>query len=356
MNSFDDNYFCEGQMSIFDFLDDAPKPYKITKPIRLIELFAGIGAQAKALERLNANFEHYKISEWEVNACASYHQIHMHSDTTDYSAAYTDEELVEMLDDIGVSVDGKNPLPKKKLKDRGKKWHRKVYNDFLSTHNVGSITNIHGKDLQIVDTDKYCYILTYSFPCQDLSVAGKQRGMSKGCGTRSGLLWEVERLLHECDELPEVLLMENVPQVHRKFKPDFDEWCSSLESLGYSNFRKDLNAKDYGVAQSRNRTFMVSLLQQHVKYEFPKPFKLKKTMKDYLEDEVDEKYYINTKKGNQLIANLIKDYSLPDKETVILRDKGSTFKKQTDIAMNLYARDYKGFANHDSNGVIEKIK
>ncbi len=345
---------CEGQMSLFDI---GKSPYKITKPIRLIELFGGIGAQAKALERLGADFEHYKLSEWEVHATASYHKIHMKADKTDYSKPYTDKELIEKLLNFGISVDGKKPLSHTKIKSKGEKWHRKVYNDFLSTHNVGSITNIHGKDLQIIDTDKYCYILTYSFPCQDLSVAGKQKGMSKGCGTRSGLLWEVERLLYECNELPEVLLMENVTQVHSKEnKPDFDKWCSSLESLGYTNFSQDLNAKNYGVAQSRNRTFMISILQQNAKYDFPKPFKLKKTMKDYLEDEVDEKYYINTEKTNQLIANLIKDYSLPDKETVILRDKGTTLKKKTGVATTLYARDYKGLANHDSNGVIEKIK
>ena len=135
--------FCEGQLDIFSFLDDAPQPYKITKPIRLIELFAGIGAQAKALSRLT-NFEHYKISEWEVHACASYHKIHMKEDKTDYSAPYTDKELIELIDKIGVSVDGKKPLSRTKLKARGEKWHRKVYNDFMATHNLGSITNLSG--------------------------------------------------------------------------------------------------------------------------------------------------------------------------------------------------------------------
>ena len=315
MKSFD-NYVCEGQMDIFDFLDnDKPKNYQITKPIRLIELFAGIGAQAKALERLKANFEHYKISEWEVNATASYHKIHMHDDNTDYSAKYTDKELIDLLDRTGISVDGKKPMSRTKIKAKGEKWHRKVYNDFQATHNVGSITNIHADELNIVDTDKYCYILTYSFPCQDLSVAGKQRGMSKDSGTRSGLLWEVERLLFECKELPEVLLMENVPQVHgTKFKADFDKWCNSLESLGYTNFWQDLNAKNYGVAQNRNRTFMVSILKQNTTYEFPKPFLLDKTMKDYLEDKVEEKYYVNSEKAKQLIDKLIENGTL-DRQT-----------------------------------------
>ena len=130
--------------------------------------------------------------------------------------------------------------------------------------------------------------------------------MSKGSGTRSGLLWEVERLLYECKELPEILLMENVPNVHGKANiADFENWIKSLEDLGYTNFWKDLNAKNYGVAQNRNRTFMVSILQQNVIYKFPEPFPLKKTMKDYLEDEVDERYYINSEKAKQLIDKLV---------------------------------------------------
>lgn len=120
-------------------------------------------------------------------------------------------------------------------------------------------------------------------------------GMERGSGTRSGLLWEVERLLKECNELPQVLLMENVPQVHgKKNKVSFDEWCQFLESLGYKNYWKDLNAKDYGVPQSRNRCFMVSLLGDY-SYEFPKPIELKLRLQDLLENEVDEKYYLSDK-------------------------------------------------------------
>ena len=119
--------------------------------------------------------------------------------------------------------------------------------------------------------------------------------MEKGSGTRSGLLWEVERLLEECNELPQVLLMENVPQVHgKKNKVSFDEWCQFLESLGYKNYWKDLNAKDYGVPQSRNRCFMISLLGDY-SYEFPEPIELKLKLQDLLEDEVDEKYYLSDK-------------------------------------------------------------
>lgn len=115
--------------------------------------------------------------------------------------------------------------------------------------------------------------------------------MTKGSGTRSGLLWEVERLIKECTELPQVLVMENVPQV---ICSDFYEWCEFLESKGYKNYYQLMNARDFGVPQNRNRCFMVSLLGDYY-YEFPEPFELKKRLKDVLEDKVDKKYYLSEK-------------------------------------------------------------
>ena len=327
-----------------DIFSSIKQPYKITKPIRLIELFAGVGSQAMALKRLGANFEHYRVVEFEKYAIKSYNAIH----GTDF----------EPMD----------------------------------------ITKIIGSDLGISDTDKYCYIMTYSFPCQDLSVAGKQKGMTKGSGTRSGLLWEVERLLNEVENLPQVLLMENVPQVHSKANmPDFQRWIDFLESKGYSNYWQDLNAKNYGIAQNRNRCFMVSILGDY-SFKFPEPIELKKVMKDYLEDEVDEKYYINNEKAQKLIQKLIDNGTLANTiatdrqtdrqtdvalteqsvnrqkeklqtvsrqgmtqelvtcgqtETVLLKNQCNDFERHTDIATTLMARDYKGFGNQSMNGVIE---
>jgi DNA (cytosine-5)-methyltransferase 1 len=145
----------QGQFNIFDY--GAKEKFKIDKPIRLIEMFAGIGSQAMALRDLGVKFENHRMIEIDKYAVESYNAIH----GTEFK-----------------------PM---------------------------DITKIGGVDLGIKNTDEYCYILTYSFPCQDLSLAGRQAGMEKGSGTRSGLLWEVERILKECNELgelPQVLLME----------------------------------------------------------------------------------------------------------------------------------------------------
>ena len=127
-----------------------------------------------------------------------------------------------------------------------------------------NIMKVKGKDLEIINVDKYEYVMTYSFPCQDLSLAGTRKGMATSQadgGTRSGLLWEVERILDELENKPQVLLMENVPEViGTKNVEHFNKWLAKLESLGYSNFFQILNAKDYGIPQNRRRCFMVSIL------------------------------------------------------------------------------------------------
>ena len=239
------------QLSIFD----CKPPVKVDKPIRLIELFAGIGSQAKALKNIGANFEHYRVCEFDKYAVASYNAVH-----------------------------GTN----------------------FTTSDIRALT---AEDLGIKETDKYFYIMTYSFPCQDLSLAGKQRGMDKGSQTRSSLLWEVERLLDDLayrggrQSLPQMLLMENVPNVHgKKNIENFNAWIGKLKSLGYSNFWKDLNSKDFGVPQDRKRCFMVSLLDDG-SYHFPSGFPLEIGLKDVLEQEVDEKYYISEEQAKRIRAS-----------------------------------------------------
>lgn len=302
------------QMTMFEYLYPA---FKIDKPIRLIELFSGVSSQAMALRDLGAEFEHYLTCEWEVNAVASCKEIHFGNDSTDYSAEYTEDELIDILFGMGISANGKNALTREQISKHQNRsiWLRETYNNIKATHNLVNIMAVKGNDLGIVDTDKYIYLLTYSFPCQDLSLAGKRKGMAKGGGTRSGLLWEVERLLNEVEHLPQILLMENVPQVVSEENiDDFQDWMRFLESKGYKNYGKILNAKDYGVAQNRERYFMVSVLGEY-NYKFPQPIELTSTMKDYLEPVVAEKYYINSQKAFNLIANLINSGQLENKET-----------------------------------------
>lgn len=151
-------------------------------------------------------------------------------------------------------------------------------------------------------------LLTYSFPCQDISSAGLQRGFNEDSHTRSSLLWEVKRILNECQEqniLPDVLLMENVNAIHNKKNiQNFQTWLKYLDSIGYHSVWQDLNAKNYGIPQNRVRTFVISLLENQ-QYCFPEPIFLSKKLKNVLENHVDEKYYVNTEKTRHLIKSLI---------------------------------------------------
>ena len=225
-------------MNIFEIMYDKFTFNK--KTITLFEAFAGIGSQAIALKQLSKEFDFeldtIGISEIDKYAIAAYNEIHG------------------------------------------------------ETKNYGSICDI--QEIPQVD------IFTYSFPCQDISLAGNRKGFSRDSNTRSGLLWEVERLLEnqeKIDKLPQVLLMENVKAlVGLKFKDDYIEWQLKLEELGYKNYWQVLNAKHYGIPQNRERVFMVSILGEY-HYTFPDNFPLKLRLKDMLENNVDEKYYLSDK-------------------------------------------------------------
>lgn len=162
--------------------------------------------------------------------------------------------------------------------------HNAVYPQWAD-RNYGDISKIDWA--QVPDFD----LFTYSSPCQDFSQAGKQAGGTEGSGTRSSLLWECRRAI--LAKKPKYLLMENVAAlVSQKFIRLFNAWQLELESYGYRNFAKVLNAKDYGVPQNRERIFMVSILDEQARYEFPDPMPLTLRLKDVLEDKVDERYYL----------------------------------------------------------------
>ena len=280
------------QTTIFDVL--YPK-YKITKPIRLIETFSGYGSQALALKYLGVEFEHWKTCEWAMKSIQAYKDIHFTNDTKEISMSK--DEMIDYLYNKGISSNYNEPMTKNQISRLNEKQLKTIIENIEITHNLVNIQQVKGKDLEIVDTDKYEYILTYSFPCQDLSLAGKGKGMAD-TSTRSGMLWEVERILNELKELnqlPQILLMENVPQVHGSDNVEhFNKWQLALERLGYKSYFQDLIATDYGIPQTRNRCFMVSILGEY-SYSFPPKKELKLKLKDLLEDNVDEKYYLSDK-------------------------------------------------------------
>lgn len=213
----------------------------MNKPLRLIELFAGYGSQALALKYLGVDFCHWYVCEFNKTAINSYNEIHQTSFT------------------------------------------------------ASNIKDVKASDLNIANTDKYNYLMTYSFPCTDISSAGNMRGMLENSNTSSSLLWEVKRLLEECSELPQYLVMENVPQIENRLnKSEFKRWIQFLSNLGYRSYYKVLNSKDFGIPQSRNRSFLVSILNTvPIYYKFPKPNDEFKVISDILCDDVPVKYWVN---------------------------------------------------------------
>ena len=155
--------------------------------------------------------------------------------------------------------------------------------------NLGDITKV-----SIENLPKDIDLITHGSPCQDFSVAGLQRGGDEGSKTRSSLMWNTVEIIKHCK--PKYVIWENVKNVlSKKHKHNFDKYLKTLELLGYTNYWKVLNAKDYGVPQNRERVFVVSILGEHKPYEFPKPIKLEKRLKDILEIEIDDKYYLSEK-------------------------------------------------------------
>ena len=248
------------------------------KKLRVFEAFAGIGAQAAALKKLNINYEIVGISDWFIDAIECYAKIHCQH--TKVEVPKTKDEIMSYLSRFTFSADSVHPYDISRLsEDR----LRDLYRANKKCNNYGSISDIKAEELPDFD------LLVYSFPCQDLSTGGLGKGMKKGSGTRSGLLWEVERILqalHEQNRLPQYLLLENVKTIKADSNiDDLNQWLAFLESIGYQN--DDcmlLNALDFGVPQDRERAFIVShlgkrldveqrIVKQERKYVFNKFFR-----------------------------------------------------------------------------------
>ena len=200
----------------------------MSKKLKVFEAFAGIGAQASALKRLNIDYEIVGISEWFIEAILCYDQIQ--NDGKPEIELPTKEEQVNYLKQFTFSKDSVHPIDN--IAKLPEELISQLYKANIRTNNYGSIVDIGDGKIKMPDID----LLTYSFPCQDLSTGGLTKGMKKGSGTRSGLLWEIEKILlilKKEKRLPEYLLMENVKAILAPSnRSDLNQWLDFLTSIG----------------------------------------------------------------------------------------------------------------------------
>ena len=349
------------------------------KTFSMIELFSGIGAQERALRQLKIPYRIINTCDCDKDAVLSYAAMRFDIDkaTKEYQFP-TQDKMIEELQNKGFGYDfmkGKHTITSRTPINKLKKYY---IADKLS-NNLGDISK--------VEILPYADIVTYSFPCTDLSVAGRGEGMVNKCScgyswpidfsnnseslicpscgakvqssTRSGLLGQVQRLLavsKKENTLPKYLLLENVKNlVGKKFKPQFDAWIRWLDSIGYNTYYQVLNSKNFGIPQNRERIFALSIRKDvdNGNFKFPEQIPLTTRLKDILEKAVDEKYYLSGDKVESILANFIARQN--EASGINLKDKATTFDGLTDVAHTLMARDYKGFGNQSMTGVIEPI-
>lgn len=270
--------------------------------LRVFEAFAGYGSQRMALRNIGIEFEVVGISEIEGDVILSYAAIHSDFlEKREHIDDYVPEdknEMISYLEEINV------PLDYKTFENKAKKLKLPKLKDMYLANklinNYGDIQRIDPTTLPDFD------LFTYSFPCQDISVAGYQCGLNEDSGTRSSLLWECCKIIET--KRPKYLMMENVKNlVGKNHKENFLKFLDYLESLGYKNSWTVLNARDYGVPQNRERVFCISELESKRDFVFPEPTELKFKLDDILEKDVDERYYLNN--GQVMDKPIKQEYS-----------------------------------------------
>lgn len=267
----------------------------LKKKIKVLETFSGIGAQHNALENLkNRGLIDYEVigtSDWDVYAVQSYAAIHYPGYEKDIKDP-TPEELTNFKLSQTFSIDGKKPF--ESLSRYSDEVYIKWYKAYKATKNIGSVVDSYDRVINdiILKNKSKIDLLTYSFPCQDLSMAGNFHGFNEGIKkhTRSGLLYEIEKLLKKLKEfklndnkdklikstksnslLPKFLLLENVVNlVYSKHRKDFDIWLKELNNMGYKTIWGIVNANDFGMLQARRRTFALSIYDPNNKLKWEK--------------------------------------------------------------------------------------
>ena len=349
------------------------------KTFSMIELFSGIGAQEKSLRQLKIPYRIINTCDCDKDAVLSYAAMRFNIDEAMKTYQFpTQDKMIEELQNKGFGYDF--------MKSKHTITSRTPINKLKQYYIADKLSNNLG-DISKVDRLPYADMITYSFPCTDLSVAGKGEGMVNKCScgyswpidfsddneslicpscgakvqssTRSGLLGQVQRLLavsKKENTLPKYLILENVKNlVGKKFKPQFDAWIRWLDSIGYNTYYQVINSKNFGIPQNRERIFALSIRKDvdNGNFKFPEQIPLTTRLKDILEKNVDEKYYLSGDKVESILANFIARQN--EASGINLKDQATTFDGLTDVAHTLMARDYKGFGNQSMTGVIEPI-
>lgn len=286
--------------------------------LKMIELFSGIGAQIRGFRNSGLfDVDVIGTSEIDKDAIVSYAAIHCGLtpeliENYDYPSV---DEMIEYLERLNIGY----VFEKNKTFDWKKKRNsadlKKYYLACILSKNMGDITQIH--ELPYAD------FVTYSFPCTDLSIAGELKGIERR-KTRSGLLYEVERLLNaaaerERESLPKFLLLENVKNlVGKRFKPTFDDWCNYLDSIGYNTYYQVMNSKDCGIPQNRERVFALSIRKDIDKgnFEFPLPFDTGIRLFHVLDFDVNEKYILTSDAAGKALNEMAENGTLSKEEKV----------------------------------------
>lgn len=276
----------------------------------LVELFSGIGSQAKAMNNIDMIINNAYTCEWDVQALVAYDAIHSSTKISSNINAMTHQDLVRVLSNYTLSNNGKESMPIKTLSSYSDEVLKRIYQSIIRNNNFVDVNNLTGKDIpNNID------ILTYSFPCQDLSNVGAfhgyKKGIDKNSGSRSSLLWQVGRILQEMyddgKQLPRFLLMENVPTLlSERHKPNFDVWINDLENLGYKSHYYLLNARFFGLPQNRPRLLMISvyvgddLEKKQLVLDY---FEKKKSAENVVNDYMNSKYYKKKRIDDLLCIN-----------------------------------------------------
>lgn len=233
------------------------------KRFNIVELFSGIGSQARALKNIGIDINVQATCEWDIHALVAYDVIHNGIDIDRKVEKMSREKLLEILSKYSLSNDGKTPLNPKSLKFYNTYILKRIFSAINRSKNLINVSTLTG--LQMPNKID---LLTYSFPCQDLSNVGAFHGYNKGINkdsqSRSSLLWQVGRILEEMKQcgkiLPRYLVMENVPTLlSDRHRNNFLQWIDELNELGYESKYVRVNARHYGIPQNRPRLLMLSV-------------------------------------------------------------------------------------------------